>query len=315
MSGGSNLPGSIQLVEVGLRDGLQALEARLSTEDKLRIVDSLIASGVSQIEVTSFAHPRVLPQFSDTEELLARIPRGVAGYRALVPNLKGAERAGRYELDTWTFVISADSEVSVRNQRRTTEQMLDELGEVARLARGAGAELVVAVACAFFAPASGVVPWETTMEVVRAAAAVGARGVYLATTTGQEHPLEVAAGVAAVREAHPELQVGVHLHNRNGFAPANALAAMEAGVTWLEASVCGLGGDAWFPGDPSVLGNYAMEDLLHLCDGVGVATGIDLTQYLVAVRQMEQMTGSPSTSFVTRGGTRTDLARASWPEA
>src|SRR5690606_6171354 len=109
-----------------------------------------------------------------------------------------------------------------------------ELKQVASLAKASGARLVVAVACAFFAPARGVVSREERLRVVDSAAAAGAAGVYLAATSGQEHPLEIADGIAEVRQRYPTLEVGVHLHNRNGFAPANAVLAMAAGATWLE---------------------------------------------------------------------------------
>src|SRR5690606_38941597 len=101
----------------------------------------------------------------------------------------------------------------------------------------------------------------------------------------------------------------------NGFAPANAIAAMQAGATWLEGSFCGLGGDLWFPGDPSVLGNAAMDDLIHLCQVLGVATGVSLEAYLRVADRVSELTRRPSESFVSRGGTRGDLAAAQWPEA
>lgn len=310
------LPDSIRIVEVGLRDGLQAVPEPLRTEDKVRIVEGLIAAGVREIEAVSFAHPKVLPQLADAEALMAAVPRpeGVR-YRGLVPNLRGAQRAVACGLDEWTVVVPVDEEVALRNQRRTPAQLLDELVEIGRLAREHDVRLVVAVATAFFAPARGPVPFPDTLAVVDAAVDAGADGVYLAATSGQEQPLEMADGIAQVRARHTGLDVGVHLHNRNGFAPANALLAMAAGATWLEGSFAGLGGDLWFPGDPTVLGNAPTEDLVHLCDAVGVRTGISLERYLDVVRQVEQLTGRPSTSFVTRGGTREELATASWPDA
>src|SRR5699024_130951 len=176
-----------------------------------------------------------------------------------------------------------------------------------------GVRLLVAVACAFFAPARGPVPFQETIAVLDAAVAAGVGGVYLAATSGQEQPMEIADGIAETRRKYPGLEVGVHLHNRNGFAPANALLAMAAGATWLEGSFVGLGGDLWFPGDPTVLGNAPMEDLIHLCESIGVDTGISLPKYLDVVRRVEAETGWSSTSFVTRGGTRAGLAAATWP--
>lgn len=309
------LPDSIRLVEVGLRDGLQAVPEPCRTEDKVRVVEGLIAAGVKEIEAVSFAHPKALPQLADAEALMAAVPRpaGVR-YRGLVPNLRGAQRAVGCDLHEWVVVVPVDEEVAQRNQRRTVSQLLGELGQVGEMAREHNVRLVVAVATAFFAPARGVVPLAQTLVVVDTAVASGADGVYLAATSGQEQPLEIADGVAQVRERYPGLDVGVHLHNRNGFAPANALLAMAAGASWLEGSFAGLGGDLWFPGDPTVLGNAPMEDLIHLCDSLGVRTGISLVDYLGVVREVEQLTGTTSTSFVTRGGTRQELATAAWPE-
>lgn len=309
------LPESVRIVEVGLRDGLQAVPEPWRTEDKVGIVEGLIAAGVREIEAVSFAHPKVLPQLADAEAVMAAVPRpeGVR-YRGLVPNLRGAQRAVACDLDEWTVVVPVDEEVALRNQRRTPAQLLEELVEIGRLAREHEVRLVVAVATAFFAPARGPVPFADTLAVVDAAVDAGADGVYLAATSGQEQPVEMADGIAQVRARHTGLDVGVHLHNRNGFAPANAILAMAAGATWLEGSFAGLGGDLWFPGDPTVLGNAPTEDLVHLCDAVGVSTGISLERYLDVVRRVEQLTGTPSTSFVTRGGTRDELAAASWPE-
>ncbi|WP_109474687.1 pyruvate carboxyltransferase [Ornithinimicrobium cavernae] len=309
------LPESVRLVEVGLRDGLQAVPVPLRTEDKVALVRLLIDAGVTEIEAVSFAHPKVLPQLADAAAVMAAVPRppGVR-YRGLAPNLRGAERAAECGLDEVVVVISADDEVSRRNQRRGTADLLAELPEVARVVRSSGARLVVAVACSFFAPARGAVPAQERDRVVDAAVDAGAAGVYLALTSGQEHPGEVFAGVTETLSRHPALEVGVHLHNRNGFAPANALAALTAGASWLEGSFAGLGGDLWFPGDPTVLGNAPLEDLIHLCDSLGVRTGVDLAAYLTVVERSVELTGIPSTSFVTRGGSRADLAGARWPD-
>jgi hydroxymethylglutaryl-CoA lyase len=314
-SGPRQLPAAVRLVDVGLRDGLQAVfDPVLPTAAKVDVVEALIAAGVREIEAVSFAHPRILPQLADAEALMASVPRppGVR-YRGLIPNARGARRARDCGLDSFVMVISADEEVSRRNQRRSVTELLTELDDVAAVAREAGAALVVAIACAFFAPGRGRVPWAETEHVLDAAAAAGARGVYLACTSGMEDPVSVGAGVAAARARHPGLEVGVHLHNRNGFATANAMAALESGADWLEGAFGGLGGDMWFPGDPSVLGNAPTEDLIQLMDSIGVASGIDLSAYLSVVELTARLTGRASQSFVSRGGTSAQLAQASWP--
>lgn len=308
------LPQSIRLVEVGLRDGLQSVPEPLETAEKVELVRLLIDAGVREIEAVSFAHPKVLPQLADAAEVMAAVPR-VAGvrYRGLAPNYRGAERAVDCGLDELVVVVSVDEEISRRNQRLSVAEALAGLSRIGTLADQAGLRLVTAVACSFFAPARGSVPREERLRVVQAAVDAGSAGVYLAGTSGQEEPGEFYDGVAEVRTLHPDLEVGVHLHNRNGFAPANALAALLAGADWLEGSFAGLGGDLWFPGDPTVLGNAPLEDLAHLCDGMGVSTGIDLSAYMRAVDRIVELTGRPSASFVSRGGTRDELAAASWP--
>jgi len=309
------LPQRIRVVEVGLRDGLQSVDATLPTAKKIEIVHALIESGVREIEAVSFAHPRLIPQLADAEKVMAAVPRGGGVfYRGLVPNLRGAERAADCGLDQMLLVVSADEETSVRNQRRTVAQMLDEIPLVAAVAAAAGSKFLVAVACSMFAPARGPVPPDECDRVIDAAVDAGAHGVYLAGTSGMEHPLEFAQNVRRVRSRYPELGLGVHLHNRNGFAIANAIAALTAGAQWLESSFAGLGGDPWFPGDVSVLGNAPTEDIVHLCDSLGIETGINLESYLRIVADIEVATGRSSTSYVTRGGTRDQLAAARWPE-
>lgn len=309
-----NLPSSIRLVEVGLRDGLQSVQEAVPTEDKIELIHMLIDAGVREIEAVSFAHPKVLPQLADAAEVMARVPRqpGVV-YRGLAPNLRGAQRAADCGLDELVVVVSADEEVSRRNQGLSVDEILADLSKIGELTGKSGVRLVVAVACAFFAPARGPVTREERLRVVEAAGEAGAAGIYLAATSGEEQPAEMFDGVAEVRQLYPGLDLGVHLHNRNGFAPANALASMMAGATWLEGSFGGLGGDMWFPGDPTVLGNAALEDLIHLCQGLGIETGIDLAKYMRVSDRISELTGRPSTSFVSRGGTRSDLAAARWP--
>lgn len=309
-----DLPRSARVVEVGLRDGLQAVEEPLPLETKLRIVDDLIEAGVREIEVCSFAHPKVLPQLADAEELLARVPRDPqVRYRGLVPNLRGAQRAAACELDEITVVVPAEDGMALKNQGRRTEELLTDLPAIGELVRGAGQELVVAVATAFFSPCHGEVSQESRHRVVQAAVDAGASGVYLANTTGQEHPRELYDGICAAQTAFPGLSIGAHLHNRNGFASANALAALSAGADWLETSFAGLGGDMWFPGDPTVLGNMATEDLIHLLDGMGIRTGIDLEGIRAIAERVYEVTDFPRSSFVSRGGTRAELAAATWP--
>jgi hydroxymethylglutaryl-CoA lyase len=312
---GLELPTRATVVDVGLRDGLQAVDEAVSTDDKLAILDGLLASGFTTLEITSFAHPRVLPQFADAEEVIARAPRrpGVR-YKALVPNLKGAIRACDTAIDEIVMVVPIDAETARRNQNAEPAQLLAALTDVVDRGHRAGKTVTAAVATAFFATCRGPVPEAELREAVRRVVECGVDSLYLAGTSGMEIPSEFHRGVELCAALAPHLPVGVHLHNRNGFGPVNALAALAAGADWIEASFGGLGGDMWFPGDRSVLGNAPMEDVLNLLHSMNVATGIDLDRYLDVVRFSEKVTGTPSYSFVSRGGTRDEVARTQWPD-
>lgn len=305
------LPSSIRLVEVGLRDGLQVVTTPVSTDDKVDLVRRLVAAGVMEIEAVSFAHPRVLPQLADASDVMSRVPRGRGvRYRGLVPNLRGAQRAAECGLDITVALACADEEVTRRNQNATVDEVLAELAPIGRVVRDSGSEYVVGVANAFFAWGSGLTPRDERLRCVDAAVEAGASGVYLACTTGMEDPRQVFDGILEVRERHPGVEIGVHLHARNGMALASAVTAMQAGVDWLEGAFAGLGGDLWAPGPPEVLGNAPFEDLVHLMDTMGIQTGIDLTHYLDVVRRVEELTGWRPLSFVTSGGTRAELSGA-----
>ena len=307
------LPNEIRLVEVGLRDGLQVVEQTLATDEKLNLVRLLLQSGVRHIEAVSFAHPKVLPQLADAEELMALVPRDCgANYRGLVPNLRGAQRAAACDLDEIVALTCADETVTRINQNRTVSEVLSELPSIGETVRAAGARLVVGVAMAFFAPGRGVVPVQERNRCIDAAVDAGATGIYLACSSGMDDPRQVADGVADLRQRHPHVEVGVHLHARNGMALANALAAMSAGAHWLEGAFGGLGGDLWAPGPRDVLGNVPFEDLVHMTECLGVRTGVDLNEYMKVVFAAEALTGWKPRSSVITGGTRAALAEFDW---
>lgn len=307
------IPKEIRLVEVGLRDGLQVIEQPLPTHMKLRLVERLIASGVRHIEAVSFAHPKALPQLADAEDLMALVPRNEnVVYRGLVPNLRGAQRAADCGLDEIVALTCTDESVTRINQNKTVDEVLAELPAIGAVAQSAAARLLVGVGMAFFAPGRGEIPAEDRNKCIDHAVDAGAAGIYLACSSGMDDPRQVAEGVAELRRRHPHIEVGVHLHSRNGMALANALAAMAAGAHWLEGAFGGLGGDLWAPGPPEVLGNVPFEDLVHMTECLGVSTGIDLTSYLQVVAEAEVMTGWRSRSAVTAGGTRAELAQHEW---
>jgi len=307
------LPGQMRVVEVGMRDGLQSVRRTLPTTEKLRLVESLIDAGIREIEVTSFAHPKVLPQMADAERLLASVPRdrGVS-YRGLVPNAKGAERAVNSGVDEIVALTCTDVDVTMINQRRTHPQMWDELDEIFQVSRGT--PVTVAIVMSFFAYGSGLVSAEKLDAFIDRIVAAGATSIYVADSAGLADPRQVYDALVRIRHNHPDLAIGVHLHTRGGFALANTMSALLAGVDWIEGAFCGLGGDLWLPGDVDVLGNTPTEDLAAMLQYMGVATGIDLDRYAETVHLAERFTGSRTFGHFTRGGSREEMEAIVWSE-
>lgn len=307
------LPVSMRVVEVGLRDGLQTTRDFVPTTTKLRLVDLVLEAGVRDLEVTSFAHPAVLPQFADAETMVRSLP-AVPGavFRCLVPNLRGAQRALDCGATTLTFLLPASDEGGRGNQGRSQERLLEELHSTVVLADEAGADVVVAIAAAFFAVGIGTVSPDLVIALVDSVVGLGARAVYLADSLGMANPAQVHGLVAAVKARHPGTPVGLHLHTRNGFAIANVLGGLLAGADWFESAFAGLGGDLWLPGHPDVLGNLATEDLLAFAGALGIDTGVDSRRYAAVTALASRAGGRAALDHVTRGGTVGELAALDW---
>lgn len=307
------LPERVELIEVGPRDGLQSLPQVVSTDDKVALVEAIVAAGVTTVEAVSFAHPKVLPQMADAEAVMARLERrpGVV-YRGLVPNVRGATRAAGCGVDEMVCLVTCDDDLNLRNQGMDVETTLKQIEEIVALAGRSAIRTSAVIGLAFFTPGKGLTPFDRLLAVSRRLAALGIPRVSLAATSGMADPRQVFETVSRLRAELPSVRLGLHLHNRNGMALANALAGMQAGAEWLEGSILGVGGDAWFPGDLDVLGNVPMEDLVHLTASIGVSTGVDLDRYLEASRKAERMLGRKSAAFVVRGGTRAALVAHQW---
>ncbi len=269
------LPAEVTLVEVGLRDGLQLIGRTVPTDLKLRLLQALYAAGLRAMEVTSFVSPRAVPQFADAEEV-ARAALGLAGLRAsaLVPNLRGFERARAVGIREVAFVVGATDEFNTANVRMRVEESLDQLAAIMDAARAAPDPVTVEVgiAVAFGCPYAGRVPVEAVRRIADRAAALGAASVSLGDTIGVATPLDVASVVTHLRAAHPSLPLSLHLHDTRGMGLANVLAGLDAGVTVFDASVGGLGGCPFAPG---ATGNIATDDVNHMLTAMRVATGVD----------------------------------------
>ena len=301
----SDLPAVVSVREVGPRDGLQN-EDPVSTADKVELIDELGRTGLSRIEAVSFVHARAVPQMADADEVWASIarPAGVR-YSALVPNLRGAQRALAAGVRELEVVVSASDTHNRANVGRSTEASLMEIEHVVALAHAQGASVQAIVATAWGCPYEGEVPIERVLWVAGRALAAGADGLSYGDTTGMATPGRVTRLVGQTRLAHPDVAVNLHFHNTRGTALANVLAALQLGVADFDASVGGLGGCPYAPG---ASGNVATEELVHMVQDMGVDTGVDLDALIDVAARAEAIVGRRLPSQVLRAGPRTRRA-------
>jgi hydroxymethylglutaryl-CoA lyase len=297
------LPGHVTICEVGTRDGFQIEPDFIPTERKVEVVDLLSEAGVPRIEVTSFVHPKAVPQLRDAEAVMAAIRRRPGTrYAALVPNDKGAARAVDAGVDAIHTVVSASESHNLANVNMTIAESIDKLRAVAQIAARAGVPVQCGVSTSFGCPFEGDVPLDRLEDVVARLVDLGARGIGLADTTGMANPRQVTAVLERLIPRFPGVEWTLHTHDTRAMAIPNILAALACGVTNLDASIGGLGGCPFAPG---ASGNVCTEDLVHCLHAMGVATGIDLDRLVAASRRVEQLVGRPLPGQIIKAGPST----------
>jgi hydroxymethylglutaryl-CoA lyase len=298
----NDLPDSVRIREVGPRDGFQNEPETISTDDKVRLIDMLSASGLSRIEITSFVRPDVIPQLADAAEVLAAVQRrdGVA-FSVLVPNRRGLERAleMRERLDEVSVFLSASETHNRHNVNRSVEESIAGLEETLATAGEAGLRREGVIATSFGCPYEGEVAVERVVELGERLAAAGCEEVGFGDTTGMANPRQVHEFFAAARERLAGLELTAHFHNTRGQGLANALAALEEGVDSFESSFGELGG---CPVPPGSTGNVGTEDLVSMFEEMGVATGVELPKLIEASRAAQETLGRPLGAHVLRAG-------------
>lgn len=298
---GAVLPDRVSIREVGPRDGLQN-EDPVPTADKVRLIDALSATGVGRVEAVSYVHPKAIPQMADADEVwgaVARNPR--VRYSALVPNLRGAQRALAGGFTEVEVVVSASDTHNRRNINRATEESLDEIAQLIPALHEGGSTAEVIIATSFGCPYEGDVDPKRVAAIVDRVVADGADRVAFGDTTGMGTPRRVRELLSIVRERHPDVPMLLHFHNTRGTGLANILTALEFGITEYDASVGGLGGCPYAPG---ASGNVATEEVVHMLHDMGIDTGIDLEKLIDAARLAEQIVGRELPSGVLRAGPR-----------
>lgn len=300
-------PKEITLCEVSLRDGLQNEKRLFSTDEKLELLNMLADAGLSVIEAGSFVHPKAVPQMADTDEVFLRLKRreGVE-YRALAANLRGVERAAACGCRKVKLNVSASRAHNLANLNRTPAETVTGFGACVDAAKAEGMDISGSISMAFGSPWEREVPLSDVKEIVDAYLAVGVTELSLSDASGQASPAQVYAICTEMSKSYPQVAWWLHFHNTRGLGLANILAGLEAGFTRYDASLAGIGGCPFVPG---AAGNIATEDVLNMCEEMGILTGVDLDQILAAGRHLTDLVGHSTDSYLLRAGRSRDLIR------
>lgn len=290
---------SVEVVEVAPRDGLQNEDTILNTDEKLRLIDGLIGSGVRRIEVTSFVNPDRLPQLADAEAVAARLPRGTISWIGLVLNERGFDRALAAGMDEVNVVVVATDTFSTRNQGVSVDEAIGAWNRIAARARAGGVRTTVTIAAAFGCPFEGEVTVDRVGDVLARCVDAQPDEVALADTIGVGVPAQVRALSARAGEVAAGIPLRWHFHNTRNTGYANALTAVELGAAALDASAGGIGG---CPFAPAATGNIATEDLIYLLDRSGVQTGVSGEALFPVAAMLGSLLGTPVPGQLARAG-------------
>jgi len=293
-----NFPERVKIVEVGPRDGLQNEPASVSTNDKVKLIELLAASGLTVIEAGSFVSPKWVPQMADSNEVFSRVPRlsGVT-YTALTPNMTGLENALHVHVDEVAVFAAASETFSRKNINCSIAESIERFKPVCERALQEKIRVRGYVSCVLGCPYEGTVDPDRVAQVAAALTDIGCFEVSLGDTIGVGTPHRARKMIDVVSSAIPIGQLAVHFHDTYGQALANIYAVLEQGVSTIDSSIAGLGGCPYAQG---AAGNVATEDVLYLLDGLGISTGISMESLLSASRFISTIIGRPPSSKVAQ---------------
>ena len=299
-----------KIVEVGPRDGLQNEKVTIPTQAKIDYITALGDAGLRVIEAGAFVSPKWVPQMADSAEVYRNIPKdpGVE-YPVLVPNEKGLDRALDAGVTSIAIFTAASETFNKRNINMSIDESFTNYAPVAARARAEGIRVRGYVSTAFGCPYEGDVAPEKVLEVVARLLDLGCYEVSVGDTIGVGTPTQVQGVIGILLQVVPASRLAMHFHDTRGTALANTLAALEMGIATFDASSGGLGGCP-YAGFKDAPGNIATEDLVHLCNEIGVETGVDLERLLDVAREAEKIVGHPLPGKVMRGGQLDSYRRA-----
>ena len=292
-----SVPIPVEIREVGPRDGLQ-MEEPVDFAAKCRWLESLVAAGLTSIEATAFVSPRAVPAMADAAQVAQFVQRlSAIRWAALVASPNGARRAVDAGIVDVEYVVSAADGHSQANTRRSSDEAVAAVAEVAELVHAADGTCEVIIATAWDCPFDGPTPPSRTAAVAASAVELGADRLCLGDTIGTATPTRVERLLRHIRAAHPSIPLGAHFHDTRGTGIANAWTALRAGVTRLDASIGGLGGCPFAPG---ASGNIATEELVYSLSESDYTTPVDLAALLRAAAETERLVGHPLDSSLYR---------------
>ena len=279
------LPDHVTLCEVGPRDGFQFEDTPIPTDLKLEIITALADAGLPRIQVTSFVHPKWVPQMADAEEVIERLPaRDDVIYTGLALNQKGLERAHAAGLRHVDLSIATNEQHSQDNANMSVDEAIEQAEAMVAYANAHDLQAQMGFQTVFGYAEPGDTPLDQVVDMAARFADRGAASISLADSTGMANPIMIRERVRAVQEAIGNVPLVLHLHDTRGLGLANVVAALECGVRWFDTSLAGMGGCPFIPG---ATGNIATEDTAYLMRELGIDTGVDVEQVAACSRQME----------------------------
>lgn len=291
---------SINIVEVGPRDGLQSEPEILATEKKVEFVTRAIDAGIRRLEVASFVHPKKVPQMADAEALLAQLPlTDDVSYIGLIMNERGLDRALTTPVHEIGMVVISTDSYSQRNQGMTTDESIDAWLAIAKRAKASGKIANVMISSAFGCPFEGEVSPQRIVDIAKRLVEAEPAEVAIADSIGVAVPNQVSELLGMLKDELGSMPLRCHLHNTRNTGLANAQAAIEAGVTYLDSSIGGIGG---CPFAPAATGNIPTDDLLYLLDRSGIETGVSLAKIIDVSRWLEDQLGRSVPAMLPKAG-------------
>jgi hydroxymethylglutaryl-CoA lyase len=291
---------AIRIVEVGPRDGLQSEPEVLPTASKVKFIEMAIEAGIRRLEVASFVHPGRVPQMADAEALIERLPqREDVSFIGLIMNERGLDRALATRIDEIGMVIVASDTYNRKNQGVGTNESVAAWQAIANRARDNGLRANVMISSAFGCPYEGEVSIDRVVDLAKQVVDAAPAELGIADSIGVAVPSQVTDLLGAVREAVGDLPLRCHFHNTRNTGLANAQAAVESGVSYLDASIGGIGG---CPFAPAATGNIPTDDLVYMLDRSGVETGVSLEKIIGVSRWLEMELGRGVPAMLPKAG-------------